>query len=143
MQEGLIAHQVNCLGKMNSGVAKAIRTKWPLVFHEYSTYCASRLSADDLLGSVQVVEVGPQLWVANVFSQLSYGYDGQRYTSYDALDTALTKLQRWMFEHDLTSMDVHHPLIGAGLGGGNWNVISAIIEHRIGSRTTLWTLPGS
>ena len=30
-----ICHQVNCQGKMNSGVAKAIRERWPVVFEQY------------------------------------------------------------------------------------------------------------
>ena len=141
VQEGLIVHQVNCHGKMNSGVAKAIRAKWPIVFSEYVKHCQAGVTPDDLLGTVQVIQVGPALSVANVFSQLSYGYDGQRYTSYDALDTALKKLQQWMFAHNFTSFDVHHPLIGAGLGGGSWAVISAIIQDRLGTSTTLWTLP--
>ena len=31
-----ICHQVNCQGAMNSGVAKAIREKWPRVYKAYS-----------------------------------------------------------------------------------------------------------
>ena len=30
-----ICHQVNCMGKMNSGIAKQIREKWPIVFQNY------------------------------------------------------------------------------------------------------------
>ena len=33
--EAIIAHQVNCQRKMNSGVAKAIREKYPIVFDIY------------------------------------------------------------------------------------------------------------
>ena len=33
--EAIIAHQVNCQKKMNSGVAKAIREKYPIVFDIY------------------------------------------------------------------------------------------------------------
>lgn len=31
-KNGIICHQVNCQGKMNSGVAKAIREKYPRVY---------------------------------------------------------------------------------------------------------------
>ena len=31
----IIVHQVNCMGEMNSGVAKAIRNKYPEVFEQY------------------------------------------------------------------------------------------------------------
>ena len=33
-----ICHQVNCQGAMNSGVAKAIRTKWPEAYNEYRAW---------------------------------------------------------------------------------------------------------
>ena len=33
-----IAHQVNCMGKMNSGVAKQIRETYPTVFKEYQDF---------------------------------------------------------------------------------------------------------
>ena len=32
-----ICHQVNCQGKMNSGIAKSIRDKWPVVYNNYMT----------------------------------------------------------------------------------------------------------
>ena len=28
-------HQVNCQGKMGSGIAKSIKEKWPIVYKEY------------------------------------------------------------------------------------------------------------
>ena len=28
-------HQVNCQGRMGSGIAKAIKEKWPVVYSEY------------------------------------------------------------------------------------------------------------
>ena len=33
-----ICHQVNCMGRMNSGVAKAIRERWPIVFTTYQAH---------------------------------------------------------------------------------------------------------
>ena len=30
-----ICQQVNCQGKMNSGIAKQIREKWPVVYQNY------------------------------------------------------------------------------------------------------------
>ena len=44
-----ICHQVNCQGKMNSGVAKAIRERWPIV---YTTYWNTFLSESNLLGKI-------------------------------------------------------------------------------------------
>ena len=89
-----ICHQVNCQGKMNSGVAKAIREKWPIVF---TTYWNTFLNKSNLLGTILTVDLNdyePKTWpespiVINMFSQEHYGYDGKRYTSYDAFDNCL------------------------------------------------------
>lgn len=48
----VICHQVNCQGKMNSGVAKAIREKWPEVYTRYRTKYECEV---DLLGQIQPV----------------------------------------------------------------------------------------
>ena len=34
-EHAIIVHGVNCQGKMNSGVAKAIREAFPVVYEEY------------------------------------------------------------------------------------------------------------
>lgn len=48
----IIAHQVNCKGAFNSGVARAIREYDVQVFHDYRAYCSSK-TADDLIGDVR------------------------------------------------------------------------------------------
>ena len=92
----LIMHQVNCQGKMNSGVAKAIREKWPKVFTEYLKLVNEKLygseKAFSLLGVVQPVTVSETQKVLNLFGQDKYGYDGKQYTSYDAINTCFKKI---------------------------------------------------
>jgi hypothetical protein len=64
-----------------------------------------------------------------MYSQLWCGYDGARYTSYDAFARALEKIR----EHVDTGYSIGFPKnIGCGLGGGNWKVISALIEEILG-----------
>ena len=144
VKSGLILQQVNCQGVMGSGVAAAIRRRWPVVYDEYVQF-VGRASNEfgqgaHLLGNMQVVSVEPGLSVVNLFSQQYYGRTGERFTSYDALDTSLAELRKFMDSRDIPQEDVHHPLIGSGLGGGNWPIISGIIQHRLGYHTTLWTL---
>ena len=136
-----ICHQVNCQGKMNSGVAKAIRDKWPVVYNEYMkhyvhTYdmfagivnerLASISTAKELLGQVQIVPINEKQNVVNLFSQENYGYDGKRYTSYDAFYDALVRLR------DTTSADSSYAFpyrIGSDRGGANWWIIRTMIEE--------------
>ena len=141
LNRGLILHQVNCQGAMNSGVAKALRDKHPAVFTEYSKFCRAGMAPEDVLGCAQFVQVSEELYVGNLFGQLTYGYDrATRYTSYDALDGALTKTAEFNRSHRLP---VHFPLIGSDRGGAHWPAVKAIIEHRLGEFDLhLWLLPG-
>ena len=129
-----ICHQVNCQGVMNSGIAKQIREKWPWVFSSYAIYCGRHSGIrSEMLGTIWGVRIdhdnrNPQ-WVINMFSQEDYGYNGSRFTSYDAFATCLTAM-RDRLPRDKT---IGFPKnIGCGLGGGNWKIISTLIEEILG-----------
>ncbi len=114
---GIIAHGVNCQGVMGSGVAGAIRRKWPTVFTEYKAYWDTLASPIEALGMVQVVEVDEKLFVANCFSQLDFGNDGKRYASLAALTEALEGVFDYAHVYKLP---IYLPKIGCGLGGLDW-----------------------
>lgn len=141
---GVILHQVNCQGVMGSGIAKELRETYPVVYETYLDKFNENADIGaptwTLLGRIQLISVSDTLWVCNIFAQDQYGRDGSRFTSYDALDSAFRKLSLDLPVHGLSGADCHHPLIGCGLGGGNWNVVRHIIEHRLGNETTVWTL---
>jgi len=135
VQTGVIAHGVNCQGVMGSGVALAVRQKYPEVYTAYSLLC---LKHEDwnLLGRYQFVSVGDNLAVVNLFTQLDYGRGRSRYVSYDAIDNAF----RGCFSL-LDNETLNIPAIGAGLGGGNWKIISSIIEaHQGNHKVICWEL---
>jgi len=127
--EGVILHQVNCQGVMSSGVALAIKQKCPEVYQTYKRWC-NVLQPKDLLGKIQVVSVNKTLDIVNIFGQLNYGKDGQRYTSYDALDTAFAKLAN-IYDDCGKIYTFNFPYLGCGLGGGDWSIVSAIIERHL------------
>ena len=125
-----ICHQVNCQGKMNSGIAKSIREKWPKVYYTYiQTHSdfslSSILKLQDLLGYNEIISIGVQS-VVNMYAQFNYGYDGKRYTSYDAF---------WCCLHDLKQSipkgsKIGFPYkIGCVRGGANWNIIYEMIKE--------------
>jgi O-acetyl-ADP-ribose deacetylase (regulator of RNase III) len=127
IETGTIVHQVNRQGKMNSGVAKAIREKWPSVFNAYENSFHSKNPYQ--LGDVQTVEVVPfQLYVANLFGQENFGYDGKRYTSYAAWERALPLLKK--HQDSVLVKSIYFPyLIGCDRGGGNFLIISEMIKE--------------
>ena len=134
-----ICHQVNCQGKMNSGIARQIREKWPIVYTNYMEKYNSvkGVSSTLLLGDIQITG----LWedynatdfhqsVINLFAQSNYGYDGKRYTSYDAFWNCLNLIKR----HAPKGSRIGFPKgIGCGLGGANWQVISTMICEVLGN----------
>lgn len=121
-----ICHQVNCQGRMGSGIAKQIRERWPIVYERYLTlYNTKGIDVRyELLGEIQVVNVESNRNIVNMFGQESYGYDGRRYTSYDAFWACLGKIK----EQVPKGSKIGFPYkIGCGLGGANWPVIFQMI----------------
>lgn len=120
-------HQVNCQGRMRSGIAKAIREKWPKVYDKYTElyqqYLTKPHGVTPLLGTVQVVDVGGKC-VINMFAQQFYGYDGKRYTSYDAFWSCLGQIREQVPKGSKIGFPAN---IGCGLGGADWTVIFAMI----------------
>ena len=132
-------HQVNCQGRMGSGIAKAIKEKWPVVYDEYvqkyqeredeilrtsSTFEHSPSTGETLLGEIQLVRVDVDKTVVNMFAQEYYGYDGKRYTSYDGFWSCLGKIREFVPMGSKIGFPDH---IGCGLGGANWEVIKTMI----------------
>lgn len=133
----IIAHQVNCQGKMGSGVAKAIREKYPEVYEEYLKFETKKL------GKVQVVFCNDGMLVANLYGQDKYGYDGKQYTDTQALFKCFVKLRE--FAKSIGKHSIAMPYgIGCGLGGADWQEVCGILEvafkEEYGIELELWKL---
>lgn len=136
-----ICHQVNCQGKMNSGVAKAIREKWPIVYDKYvdwqmsyeawaHTAATNEERINELLGIAMLgrtlqVPVSENQTVINLAAQLNYGYDKKRYTSYDAFWMCLGEILKTVPKESSIAFPAR---IGCVRGGANWDVILTMIE---------------
>ncbi len=123
--ENYICHQVNCKAKMNSGVAKAIREKWPIVYAEY-------LKMPGTLGDIQFVPISDNQTIINMFAQGGYGYDGSRYTDYEAFATCLETMDKAL-HNDATIAFPYR--ISCDRGGANWNIIKEMIREFLGAQT--------
>lgn len=123
VEEGLVAHGVNCSGVMNSGVAKAIRNKWPLTYQRFMLHPKGK----EALGEADIIHIPEEeVVVANCYTQMFYGYGGGKYADTEAIRSSLRRVFQIA---DLMSYHVYIPRIGCGLGGLDWNKdVKPIVE---------------
>lgn len=130
-KEVFVCHQVNCMGVMGAGLARQIKVKYPEVFNKYREYCLSALNKGksfDILGDIHIVGIERQSGykIVNIFGQYGYGR-GKQYTNYEALRRAFKELC-----HLTTDEIIRIPFkMGCGLGGGDWSIVSKIIEEEL------------
>lgn len=128
IEEGLVVHQVNCIGKMGSGVAGQLRKKYPKIFSSYSSIVRDYIKNGEespILGTVNIVIINDKLSIVNAFTQYFYGYDGKQYTDYNAIVNAFGRLKLVNYKNRPVYIPFNY---GCGLGGGDWNVVDSIIE---------------
>lgn len=137
----LVCHQVNCKGVMGGGLAKQIKDKYPGVFQNYADKCRQITVGIGGLGDVQYVSVIADAGyiVANIFGQDGFGRD-KCYTDYDALNKAFENIAMG-FPNAIIRIPY---LFGCGLAGGNWDIVTGIIEDKLvskGIKVEIWKLP--
>lgn len=158
VDSGIIVHGCNAQGVMGAGVALQIKNKWPKSFNDYANFIDgvfNNVSAgrqllipsqsaefkQNVMGRVVDTVISEKLVISSAITQFDYSNSGSKHTNYQAVYEA--------FEHILdlakeTRLPVHYPLIGAGLGGGNWAIISEIIDTVFQSNPeihrTLWLI---
>ena len=124
----IIVHQVNASGGFGSGVAKAVKERFPRVAEQYYKAVERGLMK---LGMCQIVKTNPNSennrLVANLCGQERYGYDGKRYTNYEGIYVALEKLAAYCKEHEIKSVAFPWRM-SSDRGGANWMVICSMIE---------------
>lgn len=132
----VIAHGCNCLNTMKSGIAPKVAEAFPEAWRADQ---ATRRGDPKKLGTLSEAFVGDNLLVFNLYSQYTFTgrKEGKMDLDYDALASSLEMMAaslhakcrtRDMATHDLK---IGLPKIGAGLAGGDWNIIYRMIEGRL------------
>ena len=122
-----IAHGCNAQGVMGSGIARQIKEQYP---GAYAAYVRTQQISSYYLG--QVIPWGSsERVVFNCITQEYYGRDSIQYVSYDAVEACMMTLNA-AFQGSAAVgeplVQLGMPTIGCGLGGGDWGIVSAIIE---------------
>lgn len=118
----IICHQVNCQGRMGSGLALTIKDYDPRVFDEYKKYIFEKGKRAVLGDTLFVNSKG--FMVANVFGQEYYGYMGL-YTDYKALEKGLRSVNKYAKANGLT-VGIPYKM-GCDRAGGDWEIVKELI----------------
>ncbi len=132
-KEPLIIHGCNAKGAFGSGFAGAIKAKHPFA---YQGYMRVHKEMGLTLGTINWAQTD-DLSIGNAITQADYGRDGKLYVSYEAIRAVMRSLNAaategipyGRFRHGFDRVAM--PKIGAALGGGDWSVISRIIEEEL------------
>ena len=129
----VIVHGCNCFCVMGAGIALAIRQVFPQAYAvdiesgEGNRYKLGNYSKVDIL--VPYSPNGKKLTVVNAYTQYTYGRN-RDHVDYDAVARVFKKIHT---DFPLEAR-IGLPMIGSGLGGGNWTDIQRIIEKEFADR---------
>lgn len=122
-------HCCNDVGSWGAGVVLAISKAWrgpEAHYRSWSNRC--RVRGEILpLGATQFVDTGAGITVANMIGQ-TLGRGDHPPVKYDAIYECLKTVGQ---HADATGQSIVAPMFGAGLAGGKWEIIEALIETAI------------
>lgn len=128
----VIVHGCNCHCTMGAGIAKQIRKRFP---EAYEADLQTRRGAREKLGSFSTADIvrgEARFVVVNAYTQFNWSGAGIK-ADYEAIRIAMAGIRK-----SYGGKRIGYPMIGAGLAGGDWSVISAIIDEELaGERHTL------
>jgi O-acetyl-ADP-ribose deacetylase (regulator of RNase III) len=135
----VIVHVCNDVGAWGAGFVLAISRRWKQPELDYRRW-ATVGDSSFALGGVQLVQVEEDIWVANLIGQRGIrGRAGIPPIRYEAVALGLATVAD--FARDLKA-SIHMPRIGAGLAGGDWTRIEALIDQELADETvTVYDLP--
>ncbi len=137
--EQYFAHGCNAQGVMGSGIAKQVKEQYPEAFSLYRKVYegqANKLYLGQVIASISndvQEKKKSKIVIYNCVTQDKYGRDPTtRYVDYAAIETCMQFINEefksyYNLTRSLTSVAM--PMIGAGLGNGDWDIISKIIEN--------------
>lgn len=127
VERGIILHGCNAQGVMGSGIARQVKEKFPVA---YTKYKMTEQEEGLELGTINIASIVPkQKYIINCITQNLYG-EYQRQVDYEAVAECMEELADRLRVTEF-NLPICFPQIGAGLGGGNWKIISTIIDEII------------
>ena len=131
----VIVHGCNCMCTMGKGIAKQIRNHFSKAYEvDKRTKRGDRSKLGTYTKADIIVQIkdgngyrNHNLEVVNAYTQYDYRKqygDNDINVDYMAIEDVFTRIN-----HDFKDKKIGIPLIGAGLAGGDWELIESIIER--------------
>jgi len=119
----VIIHGCNCFCTMGAGIAKTIKQKFP---EAYEADLQTAKGDESKLGTITWAETKDgELTIVNGYTQFQWRGSGRK-ANYEAIREVFMKVKA-----RFSGLRIGYPAIGAGLAGGDWAVISQIIEEEL------------
>ena len=131
-QIDVLIHGCNCQCTMGSGIAAQIRAYWPKVYQVDNDF--THKGKWNKLGTIMPVtvenEIGETGFIINAYTQFEFGAtaDGGRDVNYAAVSECFRRIREIP---NIENLSIGIPKIGAGLAGGDWDVIEEIIDFHL------------
>lgn len=121
----LIVHGCNCFCTMGAGIAKTVMEYFPEAYEEdLKTEKGARKKLGSI-SSVTVIRNKLNITVVNAYTQYSPSGTGIL-VDYKAVASVFREIKL-----QYSGFRIGYPMIGAGLAGGDWEIISEIISDQL------------
>ena len=122
----VIIHGCNCFNTFGAGIALQIKRIFPDAYEaDLKTIKGDRSKLGQITFSKITIGVLKPLIVVNGYTQYGYGGNAPN-VDYDAIRSVMRNVK-----DQFSGLRIGFPAIGAGLGGGDWNIISKIIDDEL------------
>lgn len=119
----LIVHGCNCKKNMGRGIAKQIKSSFPLAY-EIDKQSHSKF------GDVSICYDYPECIVVNAYTQINPGPNGNgRDSDFNRYESIRSSMK--IINQKFTGKHIGIPLIGAGLAGLKWNKVKTILQQEL------------
>ena len=124
-QFDVIVHGCNCFCSMGAGIAKQIKQQFPAAFAADQQTTPKDKNKLGTYSKAQVQQGDSTFVIINAYTQYNWRGNGIK-ADYAAIRRVFASIAA-----DFPQQRIAYPLIGAGLAGGDWQVIAGIIKEEL------------
>jgi len=128
----VIVHGCNCQCVMGAGIAKTIKQKFPEAYQADLQTSAGNREKLGTFSSASVIIRGKKVIIVNAYTQFDWQGSGVK-VDYDAVRNVFKLIKK-----EFSGLRIGYPAIGAGLAGGDWQIISQIIDEELLDENHVW-----